>query len=163
MSISRKNALSGILLLFVAATVVVLGVKELRRSRALPAAEPSRAGARPAPAPGRTVLVTYFHTATRCTSCLLIEDYTSTTVRMAFPGPLADGKLKWRLVNTDEPENSHFVKDYGLFTKAVIVSDVRDGKEVRWKNLDQVWHLLDDAPGFQAYVEKEVRSFLGEA
>ena len=47
--------------------------------------------------------------------------------------------------------------------KSVIVSEVTNGKELRWKNLDQVWHLLDDAPGFQAYVEKEVRSFLGEA
>ena len=163
MSTSRRNVLSALLLLFVAATVVALGVKEVRHARSVTAAEASRASARPARAEGRTVLVTYFHTSTRCTSCLLIEEYTSTTVKTAFPGPLADGKLKWRLVNTDEPANAHFVKDYELFTKSVIVSEVRDGKELRWKNLDQVWHLLEDAPGFQAYVEKEVRSFLEPA
>ena len=165
MSVGRRNAVSIVLLAFVAATVAVLGVNEFRHARAVRAAGSSQGAASPdrGRERDRTILVSYFHTATRCTSCLLIEDYTSTTVRSAFPGQLADGKVKWRVVNTDEPANAHFVKDYGLYTKTVIVSEIRDGKEVRWKNLDQVWHLLDDAPGFQAYVEKEVRSFLEPA
>lgn len=116
-----------------------------------PAAEPS------------TIYVTYFHATARCASCLKIEDLTNATMTMRFAGPIAEKRIVWRLVNVDEPEHAHFVKDYGLFTKSVVVSEVRAGKEVRWKNLDQVWHLLGDPDAFQGYVEREVRAWLEKA
>ncbi|MBK6403606.1 MAG: hypothetical protein IPF66_00370 [Holophagales bacterium] len=55
------------------------------------------------------------------------------------------------------------MKDYRLYTKSVVVSEVKDGKEVRWKNLDQVWQLLGSPDAFQEYVEREVRSYLEKA
>ena len=63
----------------------------------------------------------------------------------------------------DEPANAHHVKDYGLFTKSVVVSEVQAGREVRWKNLDEVWPLLRDPEAFQDYVEREVRAYLEKA
>ena len=117
---------------------------------------------RPAPEPS-TIYVTYFHATARCASCLKIEDLTNATMTTRFGGPIAEKRIVWRLVNVDEPEHAHFVKDYGLFTKSVVVSEVRAGKELRWKNLDQVWPLLRDPEAFQAYVEREVRAFLEKA
>ena len=129
-------------------------------SAALPAAKaPARP---PAPEPS-TVYVTYFHATARCASCLKIEDLTNATMTTRFAGPIAEKRVVWRLVNVDEPEHAHYVKDYGLFTKSVVVSEVKAGKEVRWKNLDQVWPLLRDPEAFQAYVEREVRAYLGKA
>ena len=116
----------------------------------------------PAPEPS-TIYVTYFHATARCASCLKIEDLTNATMTLRFAGPIAEKRIVWRLVNVDEPEYAHYVKDYGLFTKSVVVSEVKAGKEVRWKNLDQVWHLLRDPEGFQAYVEREVRAYLETA
>jgi hypothetical protein len=116
----------------------------------------------PAPAPP-TVLVTYFHTTARCTSCLKIEDLTNATMTTRLSGPVAEKRVVFRSVNVDDPENAHFVKDYGLYTKSVVVSEVRDGREVRWKNLDQVWHLLGNPESFQSYVEREVRAYLEKA
>jgi hypothetical protein len=107
--------------------------------------------------------VTYFHTTARCTSCLKIEDLTNATMTTRFAGPIAEKRMVWRSLNLDEPGNDHFVKDYGLYTKSVVVSEVRDGREIRWKNLDQVWKLLGDPSAFQDYVEREVRAFLEEA
>jgi hypothetical protein len=66
-------------------------------------------------------------------------------------------------VNLDEPENAHFAKDYSLHTKSVIVSELKGGREIRWKNLEKVWPLLGDQPAFEQYVEKEVRAFLEPA
>lgn len=129
-------------------------------SAALPAAKaPARP---PAPEPS-TVYVTYFHATARCASCLKIEDLTNATMTTRFAGPIAEKRVVWRLVNVDEPEHAHYVKDYGLFTKSVVVSEVKAGKEVRWKNLDQVWPLLRDPEAFQAYVEREVRAYLEKA
>ncbi len=126
-----------------------------------PAAPPVAA---PAPAePPTTIFVTYFHTTARCTSCIKIENLTEMTMTTRLSGPVAEKRVVFRSVNVDEPANAHFVKDYGLYTKSVVVSEVKGGFEVRWKNLDQVWHLLGNPESFQAYVEKEVQGFLGPA
>ena len=171
MNISKRHAVAGALLAFVAVTGVTLAVKEARRSRAVAAAEAGRApgvaAAAPAPAApapaASTVVVTYFHTTARCMSCLKIEDLTDATMTTRFAGPIAEKRVVWRSLNLDEPANGHFAKDYALYTKSVIVSEVRGGREVRWKNLDQVWSLLGDPAAFQAYVEREVQAFLGTA
>jgi hypothetical protein len=118
----------------------------------------------PAPAePPTTIFVTYFHTTTRCVSCVKIENLTEMTMATRLSGPVAEKRVVFRSVNVDEPVNAHFVKDYGLFTKSVVVSEVKGGFEVRWKNLDQVWHLLGNPESFQSYVEREVQAFLERA
>lgn len=136
--------------------------RSARKPVAVAAPQPAESPAVPAEAPS-TVVVTYFHATARCASCLKIEDLTSTAVTTRFAVPIAEKRLVWRLVNLDEPGNDHFARDYRLYTKSVIVSEVKDGREVRWKNLDQVWKLLNDPEGFQSYVEREVRDYLGPA
>lgn len=133
----------------------------LAHAPAAPVAAP--AAAPPPAAKPATIFVTYFHTTARCTSCLKIEDLTASTMTTRFAAPIADKRIVWRSVNLDEPENAHFAKDYGLFTKSVVVSEVKEGREVRWKNLDKVWNLLGDPEEFRAYVEKEVQGFLDPA
>lgn len=117
----------------------------------------------PVPAKGRKIVVTYFLTTTRCFSCYKIETLSESAVQAAFVGPLREGRLVWRTINTDEPVNTHYLKDYKLFTKSVIVSEVVDGREVRWKNCEKVWDLLDDPKAFESYIVKEVKAYLGDA
>jgi hypothetical protein len=111
----------------------------------------------------RVVHVTYFFTTARCTSCIMLESMTDAALVTAFAGPLADGRMEWHLVNVDRPENRHFVTHYGLYTKSVVVSEMDNGREVRWKNLPDVWRLLNDPDGFQRYIVSEVEAFLGGA
>ena len=106
------------------------------------------------------VVVYYLHTTARCPSCLKIEAYTAAEVTGPLSGPLSDGRLEWKVLNVDEPENAHFVDDYQLYTKSVVVSEVKDGKEIRWKRLDKVWDLLGDQQAFMKYVDDEVRAYL---
>jgi hypothetical protein len=73
---------------------------------------------------------------------------------------MKEGKVVWRLVNLDEPANKHYIDDYQLYSKAVIVSEIRDGEEVRWKNLMKVWQLTNDKAAFISYVQDEVRDYL---
>jgi hypothetical protein len=66
------------------------------------------------------------------------------------------------VVNIEDKGNEHFIDDYGLYTKSLVLSEVRAGREVRWKNLKRVWELLGDEPAFVAYVQKETHAFLDE-
>jgi len=104
---------------------------------------------------GSKVIVYYFHGNKRCPSCRKIEAYTKEAVQS-----IDNNRLELRIVNIDEPDNKHFVKDYGLFTKSVVISSVKNGKQEKWKNLDKIWTLLGNEAAFEDYIKKEVKSYL---
>ena len=128
------------------------------------AAETDAADSAPSLAPEKTepgtVLVTYFHGDQRCATCMKLETYSHEAVEEAFANELADSSIVWRTVNYDREENEHYIKDYGLFTKSVILSRVVEGKEVEWKNLKEIWDRVGDKRDFVAYVQEELKSFL---
>jgi len=115
----------------------------------------------PPPAPAKSkVIVYYLHSTARCSNCLKIEAYTAAEVTGPLGGLISDGRLEWKVLNIDQPENAHFVQDYQLFTKSVVVSEVKNGKEVRWKRLDKVWDYLGDQQAFMKYVGDEVKAYV---
>ena len=85
------------------------------------------------------VVVYYFFKEPRCPSCLKTEFYSCQAIQEAFPDALQKGRLEWRVVHLEEPDNEHFVSDYRLRRKSVVVSETLNGKEKRWKNLEKVW------------------------
>ena len=107
------------------------------------------------PPPGSCVY--YFHGTTRCATCKTIEAYAHETVASRLRRRLKAGSLEWKAVNVDEPANQHFVRDYQLYTRSVVVVDAKDPK--RFKVLDRVWQLVGDKAAFQRYVEQEIRAF----
>jgi len=109
----------------------------------------------PATSPG--VLVYYFHATTRCATCKTIEAYAHETVASKFAADLEARRLEWQAVNVDEPANQHFIRDFQLYTRSVVVVDAKDPK--RYKVLDRVWQLVGDKAAFQKYVEQEIRAF----
>lgn len=129
------------------------------------AGEPAPAVPPPAAAPSddaatHVVRVYYFRTTARCVSCKKIEAFTDSAIRTAFAREIEIGKLAWQVINVQEPENGHFIRDYKLATKSVVVVDTVDGGQVRWKNLSRVWELLGDEAAFARYVQEEVRQYL---
>ena len=105
-------------------------------------------------------LATYFLTNIRCPSCLTIERLTAETIQAEFAEELGAGLLEWRTINIDGEGNFHYVKDYKLYTKSVIISEEVRGEEVRWKNLPKVWELLGNEEKFRKYLKEEIVSFM---
>jgi hypothetical protein len=106
------------------------------------------------------VLAYYFHTTRRCTSCRKIEAYTSEAITSGFAAELDDGRLVFQAVNIEEEPNEHFIDDYKLFTKSVVLVDERSGEQAAWKNLPRVWELLGDKEAFIRYIQGETREYL---
>jgi hypothetical protein len=115
----------------------------------------------PAAATSDGVVAFYFHGNTRCATCRKIEAYADEAIQMGFAHALQTSTLRWRVVNVEEPENRHFIEDFQLVTRSVVLAEYRDDKVVRWKNLDKVWQLVRDKDGFTSYVQGETREFLG--
>jgi hypothetical protein len=107
------------------------------------------------------VIAYYFHGDKRCRTCLSIEAYTREAIEEGFPQQLESGELELRIVNVDEPANQHFIDDYRLTTKSVIIADYRSGVEEHWKNLNLVWEYVNDKETFLDYVRRETEDFLG--
>jgi len=109
------------------------------------------------------IIAYYFHGSYRCSTCTKIENYSKETVETYFSDALSSGRLEFQTVNVEEDGNEHFVSDYGLYTKAFILSAVKDGKEIRSKNLNKIWEYSADKEKFVGYVRDGLSSFLNKS
>jgi len=109
---------------------------------------------------GNKIIVYYFHGNARCTSCYRIEEWSYQAITEKFPKEIQEGKLEWRLANVEDADNQHFVKDFSLHTKSIVLVQIKDGKQVKWKNLEKVWDYLRDKDRFTNYVDEETNEFL---
>lgn len=109
-----------------------------------------------------TYTVTYFFSEPRCKTCRTIETLTAETVRDTFKAELDTGKLQWKMVDTDKKENRHYITDFKLFTKSVVVAEIRNGEVQRFQVLQKVWELVHSPEKFRAYVSDSVRTFMTE-
>ena len=113
--------------------------------------------------PTSQVIAYYFHGDLRCPTCYMLEQYSKEALETNFKKELASGKLVFRAVNTDEKVNKHFVNDYQIYTKSLVLSLVKDGKETKSKNLTKIWEYVSNRQKFFGYVTEEVNNFLKEA
>jgi hypothetical protein len=106
------------------------------------------------------VIAYYFHGSFRCITCTNMEKFTREAIDTNFKDAVASGKLEFKVINVEEQGNEHFVDDYKLYTKTLILSLVKDGKEVKPKNLDKIWELARNKKKFIEYVTIEVSTFM---
>ena len=109
---------------------------------------------------GSTVIAYYFHGDYRCYNCMTIEQYSKEAIEKYFPEQLKSGKLTFSVLNIDLPDNAHFVKDYQLYTRTLIIAEFKNGKQVRWTSLTKVWDYIKDRDAFYNYVKTEVQKYL---
>jgi len=143
-------------------TLATLGIIGIAIVAVALAAHPAASG-EPARTPGTDgVVAYYFHGNVRCATCKKIEAFADEAVHQGFQEMLENGALTWRVVNVDEPENRHFIDDFQLVTRSVVLAEYDDDAIIRWKNLDKVWQLVRSKDAFIDYVQGETGQFLGE-
>ncbi|MFH1830620.1 MAG: nitrophenyl compound nitroreductase subunit ArsF family protein [Pseudomonadota bacterium] len=152
-----KSVIRIVLLIFVVGSVTFLIAKEYGfdtfRSAEAPPSSVTKVAAE------RFVLF-YFHGYRRCFTCRAIEKYLAEEAKADFAGGLASGAFEWRPVNVEEPENRHFIKDFGLVSSTAVIAEMRSDEVERSKKLDLVWRLVRDEPAFKEYVKNEVLNFI---
>ena len=167
-----RTLVTAVLLLFVGASIAYLIASE-RRTRSVKT-EPRNDSANASAAVGeattrsegqpvdttRQVVAFYFHGNTRCATCRAIEAYTEEALRSGFPDELQKGKLVWLVVNVEEPGNEHYVDDYQLSTRSVVLVEMENGNEKKWQRMDKVWELVRDKGAFTSYITENAKTFL---
>ncbi|MCX5708971.1 MAG: nitrophenyl compound nitroreductase subunit ArsF family protein [Candidatus Omnitrophica bacterium] len=110
--------------------------------------------------PDGKVIAYYFHGTMRCPTCYKLEQYSKEAIETNFKDALASGKLEFKVVNVEDRGNEHYGDEYQLYTKSLILSLVRDGKQIKWKNFDKIWEYVGDKQIFLDYVKSGVVDFL---
>lgn len=113
-----------------------------------------------ASSPSTKVTAYYFHGTMRCPTCHKLEQYSKEAIEANFKDELATGKLEFKVVNVEDRGNEHYIKDYNLYTKSLVLSKIKDGKEVDSKNLEKIWEYVGNKQKFFDYVTESVREFL---
>ncbi len=112
--------------------------------------------------PVNCVMVYYFHGNFRCVNCHNIEQYTKEAVEKYFRKDLDAGRVVFKVINVETKGNEHFTNDYQLYTKSVVLSLVKNGKEVKYDNLTKVWEYLINKEAFHQYIKSEIEKYLKE-
>lgn len=139
-----RTVVTALLILFVAASVAVM----IFRGAGTEVADTPGAGS----GKGDRLVAYYFHGNVRCQTCRTIEAYAEEAIKNGYPQQFASGKVEWHAVNIEEPENEHFVQDYSLVTRSVVLVHMKDGAQAEWKRLDNVWNLVHNKQAFVDYI-----------
>jgi len=113
-------------------------------------------------AKGAHVVAYYFHGSFRCPTCHKLEQYSKEAIENNFKDAIASGRLEYKVVNVEDKPNEHYAAYYKLYTKSLILSLVRDGKEEKWINLDKIWEYVGNKKKFIDYVKAGVSGMLKE-
>lgn len=164
-----KDAAANSLLMFVAATCVVLIVKAIPATQPTSTAEAgansagTNASGAPTPAMPDGVRVYYLHGNTRCPTCRTIEAYAQEAVQSGFAEELKNRQIEWQVINYETSGNEHFAMDYNIVAPNVVLVRFKGGKQVEWKGLPEVWEHTGDKTAFVAFVQTSLREFLNNA
>jgi hypothetical protein len=168
---SFKNAVTNSLLMFVAATCVVLIVKAMPQTQpVMQVAANSNLGTSglafqnnsgtPTLSMQDGVKVYYLHGNVRCPTCRSIEAYAKEAVETGFADELKNGYIQWQVINYESPGNEHYGTDYQVVAPNVVLVKIKDGKQDSWKGLPEVWEHVGDKAAFVGFVQKNLREFI---
>jgi hypothetical protein len=151
-----KPIVTILLLVFVAASLVAVFMKVTGEEP-----ETERAADTSAEAAGGTkVVMYYFHGNARCKTCLTIEMYALEAIETGFPKSLREGTLEFMPVNLEIEGNEHFIDDFQLSARTVVIERITDGERGDYVNLHRVWELVGDKEAYIKYVQDEMEKFM---
>ncbi len=110
--------------------------------------------------PSDGVIAYYFHTDHRCEDCVSMQKYGEETVNGSFADDIEAGRLHWRIVNFQEPQNEQYVKDYELAISVIVLVEMKAGEPIRSKTLIECLQKVGDKADYVNYVREGIETFL---
>lgn len=150
-----RHIVTILLLVFVAASLVALFMKGTGSESEIEG--PTVSGA---VGSDTKVIAYYFHGNTRCKTCLTIEMYALEAIETGFPEALKEGNIEFLSVNLEIAENEHFIDDFQLAARTIVLQRIVGGERKDYLNLHRVWELVGNKEAYIAYIEEETGKFM---
>jgi len=107
------------------------------------------------------VEVFLFHATRRCATCIAIGKLSGETVYEYFQPELRDGKIEFREINIDLPENKALAQKFQASGSALFINTIYNGQD----NINEdtrVWRLTQDEVQFKSYLKDKINNLLGK-
>ena len=112
-------------------------------------------------APAQKVEVFLFHRTQRCTTCIAIGKLSGQTVQERFGPEVLSGKIVFREVNIDEPENKALAEKFKASGSSLFINAIRNGNDNIQEDME-VWRLTGDQAAFKNYLTGKINVLLGK-
>jgi len=153
---NARKTVTALLLLFVAVSIGFLVTREFAGGKT----SDELATSDPGSVDQAELIAYYFHGTRRCATCKSLEAYTKEALESGFRDDLESGRIELQIVNIDETVNEHFVHDFELDARAIVIARFDNGQREQWKRLDRMWELVSDKNEFVQYVQSETQAML---
>ncbi|MDD4136024.1 MAG: nitrophenyl compound nitroreductase subunit ArsF family protein [Candidatus Shapirobacteria bacterium] len=111
------------------------------------------------PSGSEKIEVFVFHNTNRCISCINIGKYTKAVIEEKFPEYLKSGKIIFKEVNIDLPQNFKMAQEYKVSGSALFINAVKDGKYNHEEDTT-VWRLVTNEAQLKSYFETKLKALL---
>lgn len=129
----------------------------------MPGCKGDKMAAPVAPAmPEDGVVVYYFHGHQRCQTCNRMESLAAAAISEGFADQQKRGTVVFRPVNIETDATRHFVADFELSNRSVVMVTRQDGKDLGWRRLDEVWQKIGDDTTYKGYISENLAACLQE-
>jgi hypothetical protein len=113
--------------------------------------------------PSHQVVAIYFHRTVRCPTCKRIGALAEEAVVEGFAKDIEAGTVEFRFVDFQDKKNAAIAKAYKIENPTLVLTNVFDGKVVRWAPMPKVWPLAGKPAELQAYVQEGVAKYLSQS
>lgn len=111
--------------------------------------------------PDKIEVVNFFGTQ-RCVSCLAIGKLTKKTLEERFASELESGKIVFKEINGELPENKEIVVKYQARGSSLFINAIRGEKDNIAEDVT-VWRLVNSEEQFMSYLENKLNQLLGKS
>jgi len=107
------------------------------------------------------VEVFLFHATQRCITCITIGRLAGETVNEYFQPELRDGKIEFKEINIDLPENRELAQKFQASGSSLFINAISNGKDNIVEDLN-VWRLTQNEIQFKSYLKEKINNLLGK-
>ncbi len=107
------------------------------------------------------VQVFLFHATQRCTTCIAIGKLAGATVNEYFQNELQSGKIEFREINIDLPENKELAQKFRASGSALLINAIYGGQDHISEDVT-VWRLTTNETQFKSYLKDKISNLLGK-
>lgn len=111
--------------------------------------------------PAEKIEVVHFHATQQCWSCKTVGEYALKTIKEKFPEEYKNGKIIFKDINGELPENRDIVIEYQARGSSLFINAIRNGED----NIEEdttVWRLITNEEQFISYFEDKLKTLLGK-
>lgn len=111
--------------------------------------------------PADKIEVVHFHGTQQCVSCITVGKFALQTIKDKFPDEYASGKIVFKEINGELPENNAMVMKYKASGSSLFINAIRNDVDTISEDTT-VWRLVNSESQYTTYFEGKLNSLLGK-